>query len=712
MPAQGVSPGMMLGGFEIIKLIGSGGMGDVYLATQTVMKREVALKVLHPGVTADHEAAQRFFAEIEIVGRLNHPNIVTAFDAGNAEGYHYMAMAFVDGEDLDKKVARSPIPERDALLHCIEVANALGYAWDKFQMCHRDIKPGNIMIDHDGDVKLLDMGLAQTYDNDSNVSTEGNVIGTPFYISPEQAKGEKDADCRADIYSLGATLYYLVTAIRPFSGTNPLAVIAKHLSDKPQPPKQINPLLSEETNQLILRMLAKDPNDRPRDWGVLRNDMEVICSRYTETPFSHSSAGLEPDVKKEYETLLEQASRGLKMGYLAKVQMLLHGVPDMEFGEITIRKRELQESCQRGLAGREKLVSAIERALHSNDHADALDLRRDAGKYHISTAISVIEPAEEDLQVKELLDGLDDKLFLVVQADCQRWVKKKNWPLLEAAIELLKGREDPSWQSLREQLQEDGEMGAQEVYDDAVKYEEKGRLKKAEKTWDQFLALPRRFVHAHDLSNAQGFQKRRDDYFRKRTQRLTKWGTIVLLCVFLSGGWFVWWPLLSALREMPEPSFMASHLPAAIQALLFVILLPATLITARKQLGSSSLSDPLSVVLLDTMIALCPVTVLSFAFGERVLAPLLQVELHPLMIVGVVWVLIDVFRFGRGSWLSRFGLTLAWLPTVPLAIFMDVNKPVTTWPILAIVHAVLFLAIHSVAFFRSKGDATLKAQAS
>ncbi len=269
VPAPGIEIGMELSGYRIDKRLGVGGMGEVFEATQIAMKRRVALKVLPPGVTNDPALVNRFLHEVEMAAKLEHHNIVTAFDAGTASGYYYLAMSFVEGYDLDQKLKEGPISEAEAMRVSLKVADALEYAWRRFGMLHRDIKPANIMIDTDGEVKLMDMGIAKTITEDSNLTMQGSLVGTPYYMSPEQATANAQMDCRADIYSLGATVYYLVTGTKPYDGPNAMAIIAKHISGTPDPPKSRYPDLSQGVNDLILKMMAKKPDDRPADWNEL-----------------------------------------------------------------------------------------------------------------------------------------------------------------------------------------------------------------------------------------------------------------------------------------------------------------------------------------------------------------------------------------------------------------------------------------------------------
>ncbi len=284
VPAPGIEIGMELDGFRIERRLGVGGMGEVFEATQLAMNRRVALKVLPPSVASYPTRLNRFIHEVEMAAKLEHPNIVTAFYAGSGSGYYYLAMSYVDGQSLEKRLEEGPLKEKEVLDICQNVASALNYAWAKFNMLHRDIKPANIMIDTEGGVKLMDMGIAKTITDDSSQSGQGILVGTPYYMSPEQALGNIQIDFRSDVYSLGATVYHLVTGIRPFDGPNAMAIIAKHLSESPDPPIKRRPELSQACNELILQMMARNRDDRPESWQQLQDIVSQVTKRKVRGP--------------------------------------------------------------------------------------------------------------------------------------------------------------------------------------------------------------------------------------------------------------------------------------------------------------------------------------------------------------------------------------------------------------------------------------------
>jgi len=276
-PAAEVGPGVTLGGFQVERKIGSGGMGEVYLATQLSLDRQVALKVLRPELTRDRQVVERFIHEVRNTAKLEHPNVVTAHEAGTDSGHYYMAMSFVDGDSLASRLKREGrLPEAEALRIVAKVAEALSYAWRKHELLHRDVKPSNIMIDREGEVRLMDLGISKSFTEDAHLTMTGAVVGTPYYMSPEQARNDGLLDFRSDLYSLGATLYHLVTGKVPFSGSSIAVILSKHMRDPLPPPREGNPELTAGCALLIEAMMAKDPDERHASWPDLISDVEAV----------------------------------------------------------------------------------------------------------------------------------------------------------------------------------------------------------------------------------------------------------------------------------------------------------------------------------------------------------------------------------------------------------------------------------------------------
>lgn len=278
-----LSPGMEFEGFKVIRKLGTGGMGEVWLAEQLSMSRQVVLKILHPELAADKSFVERFHHEIKLAGKLSHPNIVTALHAGVYNGIYYMAMTYVDGvqlEDLLKIDKR--LPEKKALRILRPIAEALAYAWNTHKILHRDIKPANIMLDTGNVPKLMDMGISKSVNEDNGLTITGTFMGSPVYMSPEQAKSEREVDCRSDIFAFGATLYHLVTGLQPYETGSLMEVLTQLISADPLPsPKTKNPALSDECSDFIEYLTKKDPSKRPQTWEAVISCIDKILKEKT-----------------------------------------------------------------------------------------------------------------------------------------------------------------------------------------------------------------------------------------------------------------------------------------------------------------------------------------------------------------------------------------------------------------------------------------------
>ncbi len=262
-------------GYQIISRIGKGGMGSVYLAKQKKLGRLVAIKVLPPRLAQNEDYLARFRREAAATAALNHPNIVQALDFGVSNGYNFFVMEYVDGDTLKGFLeAHGVIEEHGAVELAIRITSALEHAW-KHEIVHRDIKPANIMIDKDGIVKLCDLGLAIRGSEDLSITRAGVIMGTPYYLSPEQAKME-ELDTRSDIYSLGATLYHMVTGKLPFEGADAAEAVSKHLTAPLPDPRTHNPALSDEITRILMKMMEKKRADRYADPTELIADLEAL----------------------------------------------------------------------------------------------------------------------------------------------------------------------------------------------------------------------------------------------------------------------------------------------------------------------------------------------------------------------------------------------------------------------------------------------------
>ena len=279
VPKVPVGPGVTLGGFKIEKLIGVGGMGEVYLARQIVMDRHVALKVLPSQAAHSKDEVAQFLHEIRLLARLEHPNIVTAHEAGQDSGVLYLAMAYVKGESLDQHLRRKGyVPEKDALKLVRKVAKALAYAWNEHRLLHRDIKPSNILLDPHGEPRLADLGLSQSLKHRQPTGRAGLVLGTPNYMSPEQAEGRESLDFRTDMYALGATLYHMLTGQLPFEAATVEETIRKKVQEPLPDPRTFNPALTPACVTLMAKMLSREPDERHASWEELIADFDLVLA--------------------------------------------------------------------------------------------------------------------------------------------------------------------------------------------------------------------------------------------------------------------------------------------------------------------------------------------------------------------------------------------------------------------------------------------------
>ncbi len=264
-------------GYQIMQKIGAGAMASVYKAKQLSLDRFVAIKILPKRLSEDPEFVKRFIKEGRAAAKLNHNNIVGALDVGEYAGFHYFVMEYIDGKTVyDEMAVKKVYGEAEALKVITQVARALEHSHEK-GFIHRDVKPKNIMITKDGTAKLADMGLArEAGDAVAAAAEKGRAYGTPYYISPEQIRGIEDVDFRADIYSLGATLYHMITGRVPFDGTSPTAIMQKHLKDAIVPPDHLNPNISTGLAEVVERAMAKDRNVRYHTTTDLLVDLERV----------------------------------------------------------------------------------------------------------------------------------------------------------------------------------------------------------------------------------------------------------------------------------------------------------------------------------------------------------------------------------------------------------------------------------------------------
>ncbi len=264
-------------GLQLVEKLGQGAMGMVYKARQMSMNRMVAVKILHAHVAANPLLLDELTREAHLAARLSHANIVQAIDVGQAGPLYFFVMELVEGQTIRQALDTGKVyAEKEALAIVVQVARALEHA-SKRGLIHRDVKPANIVLTADGTAKLADLGMARDTADDHRARREqGLAIGTPYYMAPEQIRGRLDVDSRADLYSLGATLYHMVTGRPPFPARSVDAVLHGHLHEELTPPDHINPSLSAGLGEVVETLLAKDRRRRYAAAGDLVLDLEAL----------------------------------------------------------------------------------------------------------------------------------------------------------------------------------------------------------------------------------------------------------------------------------------------------------------------------------------------------------------------------------------------------------------------------------------------------
>lgn len=274
------------GRYKILEVVGGGGMANVYLARDMILEREVAMKVLRFDFSNDDEFIKRFRREAQSATSLAHPNIVSIYDVGEEDGIYYIVMEYVEGQTLKQYIQQfAPVHPRKAVNIMVQIASAIQHAHDN-QIIHRDIKPHNILIDHHGNVKVTDFGIATALSS-TTITQTNSVLGSVHYLSPEQARGGL-ANKKSDIYSIGIVLFELLTGRLPFDGESAISIALKHLQSETPSPKRWNPDIPQSIENIILRSTAKDPFHRYDSVEEMEKDLETAfdVSRISEERFS------------------------------------------------------------------------------------------------------------------------------------------------------------------------------------------------------------------------------------------------------------------------------------------------------------------------------------------------------------------------------------------------------------------------------------------
>jgi WD40 repeat protein len=261
------------GDYEIVREIARGGMGVVFLARQISLNRVVALKMILAGQLADAKDVRRFYTEAEAAAHLEHPGIVPIFEVGQHGGQHYFSMGYIDGQSLAHRLARGPMPARQAAELIARVSDAIDYAHER-GVIHRDLKPANILLDREGNPRVTDFGLAKKVEDPGGLTRSGTTVGTPSYMPPEQASGQHElVGPNADVYALGATLYCMVTGRPPFQAASAMQTLFQVVATEPVPPRRLNPAVDRDLETIILKCLEKDRNRRYAGAAALGADL-------------------------------------------------------------------------------------------------------------------------------------------------------------------------------------------------------------------------------------------------------------------------------------------------------------------------------------------------------------------------------------------------------------------------------------------------------
>jgi serine/threonine-protein kinase len=287
--------GSTVGDYQVIGILGSGGMGEVYKVRNVISDRVEAMKVLLPDLASAPDLADRFLREIKVQASLKHPNIASLHTAVRLENQLLMLMEFVEGSTLEQKLKQQgKFPVASAVDYISQVLAALEYAHAQ-GVIHRDIKPGNMMLTPAGVIKLMDFGIAKG-SSDHQLTMAGTTVGSLYYMSPEQIQGAVGLDARSDLYSVGVSLYELVTGKRPFDGDSQFAIMSAHLKNTPVPPVALDPALPQALNDVIMLAVAKDPNARFQGAAAFRKALSSVVPAAAAAPSSMFAAAAAPAV--------------------------------------------------------------------------------------------------------------------------------------------------------------------------------------------------------------------------------------------------------------------------------------------------------------------------------------------------------------------------------------------------------------------------------
>jgi len=305
-------PGTRIGDYEVLAVLGAGGMGKVYKVRNVISDRVEAMKVLLPNLSESPELAERFLREIKVQAALAHPNIAALHTALNLDNQLLMVMEFVEGYTIESYMAQGRIPMQHAIGYIQQVLSALSYA-HKQGVVHRDIKPANMMVTPQGIVKLMDFGIARIT-QDRRLTQTGNTVGSLYYMSPEQINGTPDADERSDLYSLGVSLYQMLTGKRPFDGDSDFKIMAAHLQQTPIAPIELDPELPAALNEVIMLAIAREPARRFQSADAMLAALTSVGNQPAVAAAAPAAVAAKQQPKPQPQLAPAKSSSGSKRG--------------------------------------------------------------------------------------------------------------------------------------------------------------------------------------------------------------------------------------------------------------------------------------------------------------------------------------------------------------------------------------------------------------